>query len=417
MNEAEKLTTPFARVIDWSNDLADAQQMTGRYFSDIPVDVSRATAENPQFSHWLNSNWVETTENGLASFTSAEMATMASFIQEIRSSNTSLLERVVQLEQELNECQNGLQSQTARSQVAQSRLIQQNKELSTTTEQVESLSDQLETANQTIQSQKILNENLTIQLASSQERIAQIERECSVRQANYNEKLHQLIQTENSCRELRARLVRQQRYTMQLKVALEKCMEEPVASLQSPSDGDSGTTSGHVLPKAQPITAWAEPTVGSQWTSNNEKLTTENCKPPTIFNSIPSRASIESLDNPLSTEQCFFFTEDIDAAQEANLEDLFNLLEAEAEREAANNEVAPALDIDSLAHLEPQLAQSDLSKSSPEIPFQPLESTQPITKTSNVNPNWPSPLVYPLHPPKKRKSLSAIELPTFTQKK
>lgn len=416
MNEAEKLTTPFAQVIDWSNDLADARLMTGKYFSDIPVDVSISTAENPQSSHWLNFNWVEATENGLASFTSAEMATMVSFIQEIRSSNTNLLERVVQLEQELNECQNNLHSQTARSQVAQSRLIQQNKELSTTTEQVESLSERLETANQTIQSQKILNENLTIQLASSQERIAQIERECSVRQANYNEKLHQLIQTENSSRELRARLVRQQRYTMQLKVALEKCMEQPVASLQPPSDSDS-STSGHVLPKAQPITAWAEPTVGSQWTSNNEKLTTEDCKPPTIFNSIPSRASITSPNNPLSTEQCFFFTEDIDAAQEANLEDLFNLLEAEAEREAANNEVAPALDIDSLAHLEPQLDRSDLSKSSPEIPFQPLESTQPITKTSNVNPNWPSPLVYPLHPAKKRKSLSAIELPSFTQKK
>ncbi len=417
MNEAEKLTTPFAQVIDWSkNDLPDAHLMTGRYFSDIPVDVSISTAENPQSSHWLNSNWVEATENGLASFTSAEVATMASFIQEIRSSNTNLLERVVQLEQELNECQNDLQSQTARSQVAQSRLIQQNKELSTTQEQVESLEEQLETANQTIQSQKILNENLTIQLSSSQERIAQIERECSLRQANYNEKLHQLIQTENSCRELRARLVRQQRYTMQLKVALEKCMEQPVASYQTPSDGDSGTTSGHVLPKAQPITAWVEPTVGSQWTFNNEKLTTEDCKPPTIFNSIPSTASIESPNIPLSTEQCFFFTEDIDAASEANLEDLFNLLEAEAEREAANNEVAPALDID-LAHLEPQLDRSDLSKSSPEIPFQPLETTEPTTKTSNVNPNWPSPLVYPLHPAKKRKSLSAIELPSFTQKK
>ena len=37
----------------------------------------------------------------------------------------------------------------------------------------------------------------------------------------------------------------------------------------------------------------------------------------------------------------------------------------------------------------------------------------PQLKTLPPNTNWPSPVVYPSRPPKGRKSLAAIELPTF----
>lgn len=40
-----------------------------------------------------------------------------------------------------------------------------------------------------------------------------------------------------------------------------------------------------------------------------------------------------------------------------------------------------------------------------------LPQMEPSSFTANTN--WPSPVVYPLRPPKGRKSLAAIELPTF----
>lgn len=41
------------------------------------------------------------------------------------------------------------------------------------------------------------------------------------------------------------------------------------------------------------------------------------------------------------------------------------------------------------------------------------ESSQLETSSLTPNSNWPSPVVYPLRPAKGRKSLAAIELPTF----
>jgi len=62
-------------------------------------------------------------------------------------------------------------------------------------DQVRSLFHELEASHKTAQRQEILIETLTAQLESSQERVAQLERECSPRY--YNEQSHQLVQTEN----------------------------------------------------------------------------------------------------------------------------------------------------------------------------------------------------------------------------
>jgi hypothetical protein len=83
----------------------------------------------------------------------------------------------------------------------------------------------LESSHQAAQRQQILIETLSEQLQSSQERIAQLERECALTQQRYNEQSHQLLQAANTCRELRTRLHRQQRQTLQFKAALEKSLE------------------------------------------------------------------------------------------------------------------------------------------------------------------------------------------------
>lgn len=436
----------------YSADLFE-EQAIGDRCATIPFDGSEYAAENSAFVSWSGfSDEVEDRDN-VSSVTSADVASLVALIQEMRCSNTNLLERVVQLEQALNHSQDELQLQKERSHIAESMLTQKLDDLADAKDQIDCLSDKLKTAHQTVQRQQISIKTLTTQLANSGERIAQMERECSLTQADYNEKFHQLSQTENSCQELRARLIRQQRYTMQLKVALEKCAEAPVRSYQSQDDCDRlyGVTNGQTIysqqasslfPQAQPITPWAvqspsfsdvEPTktgssFGSQSTYNEEQLTTED-QQPTLFNS-PTR----------SVEQSFFFTRNFDAEQdEASWQNLFNLLETE-EEETANSadlildterhfsgEEFLRKDALGLADLDGQLDDlnwtiKDESKfSCVDLPqtsqCQPQNSTQPKTTANQVSCNSPSPVVYPLHPPKGRKSLSAIELPNFSQKR
>lgn len=433
-------------------DLLDEQLITSEHSSGIFSEAAAYPVDNFQSAQWSASHCIEATENGLASLTPAEIATLVALIQEMRSSNTNLLERVIHLEQTLNECQKDLQLQKQRSRAAQSMLDRQTQDFTAAQEQVKSLSQELETAHEKIQNQQILVETLTTQVATSEERIAQMERECFQSQTSCNEQLHQRLQAENSCRELRSRLVRQQRYTMQLKVALEKSLELPFSGYQFQADSDSmltNTTNDQVIysqslcPKAEPITPWStqspyftnelEPTwsessaVSGYWSgvNSNEQRTT---KPFTLDVAEQSAQFDPNSQNTISESSCF--SEDIEDEEE-NWQDLFTLLDIEAEKETANSgedllvaSVASTPNDNDLAQLDKSkkavgYASNSGTKSelSNQNQFQSSESPQPKTSFTQVNPNWPSPLVYPSHPPKGRKSLSAIELPTFTRRK
>jgi myosin heavy subunit len=153
--------------------------------------------------------------------------------EELRSANTNLYEQVEVLKSDLSESQKALQWQKKRSSVAESMLGQQTQELGAAGEQIKSLFQQLETAVQNVQRQESLIENYKSQLEISQQRLAQLERECAKIQTSYNEQSHQMLESETTCRELRSRLMRQQRQTLQFKAALEKCLESPVPSYDS----------------------------------------------------------------------------------------------------------------------------------------------------------------------------------------
>ena len=51
----------------------------------------------------------------------------------------------------------------------------------------------------------------------------------------------------------------------------------------------------------------------------------------------------------------------------------------------------------------------------PTLGFADINATQPPLPTEPMlpQPNWPSPVIYPQRPPKKLKSLAAIDLPKF----
>jgi hypothetical protein len=213
---------------------------------DILDGVTDAIAEEPIATE----NIAAAPQPALASNQPPEISDLVSLIQELNQCNSALLDRVSQLEEALEKSHGSL------PEIQSSEPMPQD--LPQAQEQITTLYNQLEFAHQTNQRQQILLETLTDQLEASQERVAQLERETSLLQQRYTEQSQILIQTEGNCRDLQTRLHRQQRYTLQFKAALEKCLEVPVPQYEG-QESPAAQISGDFLflPKAQRIKPWA----------------------------------------------------------------------------------------------------------------------------------------------------------------
>lgn len=421
---------------------------------------------------------------------------LVALIQDLHSSNSNLVKRSYQLEQALAECSLYLQSYEKRSTAAESMLTKQSQELAVAQEQIEYLFHKLEATQQTNTRQQILIETLTAQLESSQERVAQLERECFLTQASYNEQSHQLVQTENNCRELRTRLTRQQRHTLQFKVALEKCLEVPVPSAQFQADTDvpSVTTKPLddfknalysplfltainrqsnltvCLPKPQPIQPWSaqlqfagdlEPAWNSQfspmppttWAESSKSLFTPHSYSSdwsTEYSSTPAEEEplkVVGTDNSSDSHVATFsqqpsetfaswqtLEEQIDAVMQlfidpppsplpAELSLTIDLQEVQrSESDSSEVEEAHWQYLVSLLEDGEELGSANSQNNLPEgatvVPstneVQLTSAPQQKTSSFTSNTTWPSAVVYPLRPPKGRKSLAEIELPPFS---
>ncbi|MBW4487834.1 MAG: hypothetical protein KME12_08595 [Trichocoleus desertorum ATA4-8-CV12] len=202
----------------------------------------------------------ELTES-LVSLSLPEVNEIVTIMQELQQRNGYLLNRVTQLEVVLNECQVTLEAQASRTQEQESILAQQSEELTSADEHIARLMHELECSHQAAQRQQILVETITAQLENSQERVAQLERECALTQQRYNEQTHALMQAENICRDLRSRLHRQQRYTLQFKAALEKCLDvsSPCHEAHPDLAAASATPNATKAPSATKTTAASDP--------------------------------------------------------------------------------------------------------------------------------------------------------------
>lgn len=434
MNEAEKTSSPEAVSID----LTANQIIASVIVPALPI-------ENREVVECATSSRLQANENCLAAIAPHQKLAIITLIQAL-SSNSNLSERVTQLEQALTECLQTLQIHKKRSRIAHTMLAQKN--------------DQLAAAQEQIQHQQTLIATLTAQLQSSQERAAHLEWEHYLTQASYKEQSQQLIQTENTCRELRTRLTRQQHYTLQLKVALEKCLESKSSYSESAADDvDSIPTDlksqerfiqvQSFFSKAESIPPWsAQPHFNSElepdWaesvlledvqtsdyqppsdclycgddTTLLETATLKPCSPQTSQDVIDASLVPSKLISTTAPEQPL--NQDVPA--EVQLQDLLNVLEIEVTADSLElpTSVTPdpaisasvQLDQSLNSNLAEDLVDSSELTSSP-ITQSPSQSSQQPINTSNSN--WPSPLVYPPHPHKPKKSLAAIELPTFTQ--
>jgi len=182
----------------------------------------------------------------------------------LMAERAALKKRITQLEEALEECRATLELQLLHAQAQDDLLTQQGEEMEAASATVEGLLGELESLREEAegqltrlqdeidqlqqrseiaearvaeleqrleqreqdgQRQGILTETLSRQLEASQARVAQLERACALLQQRNLERATQLAQAEQLGQELRSRLHRQQRQTLQFRAALEQCLD------------------------------------------------------------------------------------------------------------------------------------------------------------------------------------------------
>lgn len=348
---------------------------------------------------------------------STELATLATQISQLRQHNTDLLDRVTQLEAELEEARQELKVRQERSTSTEVLLSQRFEELEIVQGQNERLLRELELAHQTAQRQQILVETLTEQLETDREQVAQLERDCTLTQQRYNEQATRLSKTEKNCRDLRTRLFRQQRYTLQFKNALEKCMQLAEtgnrASIDQPDPQVALEIQGFV-PKAPAIQPWSATSQfdGERFDVEPEIDSALPQSSPTPAAELETDADIETTPAPPAEISLLAKKEDqlSDAAEEVPLQPL------QPSVDSPETVAPPTLELE--RDRSPLVAEGVETLLTGEVPtFENRERYNPSQTSESdalMSPsNWPSPLVYPLRPQKKIASLAAIDLPTF----
>lgn len=342
--------------------------------------------------------------------------------QKMRQRNRRLLEQIAQLQGALNEKQDALNAEMLRSQEQDSLIVRQGEELNTLQEQLTRLFHTLESSHQAATRQQILIETLSEQLQSSQERVAQLERECALTQQRNNEQSHQLLQSANTCRKLKTRLHRQQQQTLQFKVALEKCLEMPNRQVGEAQPTRPKRDVGGVVPKAQPIQPWSaqQDFLVDESSTDTEPLWNRPLQLDSLLTT--SASDTEDVTEPSQSHPS---TTPIDSTVTPISDSTAAELEAERQLLAEMNSLAQASGLSEIAYdlvqepnpwmLEPGKDaetgdESELSSAETEATEDEWDEENEVTLPQ---PNWPSPVVYPLRRPKKIKSLSSIELPSF----
>ena len=273
---------------------------------------SGADAPSSGVIHYSNADIVQTdVAQRMTSFSvSAKALDDATLRQQLQDENVVLRDRLAQVELDLVQQQIEWQLALANTQTQAEAVVAEAEQpfpLELTNDRLDQLLQELERSRQTTQRQQILVETLTEQLESSQERIAQLERDCALTQQRHNEQVQQVLQAEGACRDLRLRLHRQQQQTLQFKAALEKCLEMPTAYGQplvpdvaiADSAETTDTLAALLQLKHQPVKPWSLP---RRATDEVDSDLTELPKPLFKLLSEPSAQGHGVKDDTLTTE-------------------------------------------------------------------------------------------------------------------
>lgn len=349
-----------------------------------------------------SSNHQNTSTPKSPSKSSQREAELLDLVRDLNECNDVLLAKVSQLEESLERSQAALQAEIDRSGNA-----------SGGDRDFVQLVTELEQSNQALQHYQVLSETLQTELKTSREHTIQLETEYTVLRQQNAEQSQELLQATTSCRDLRARLQRQQRYTLQFKAALEKCLS---MSSESPNPaGTSSSSSGIAMPKAEEIRPWEsalgntrlDPQLASILHGSQASHRPADLSPTDTEAEDQLWHDLARVMEPDETDPSFETNQAVEAAEESS-----QFTEPSPWASApADEPQAPAADT----------TPSPLSPEASEILAQ-LQSAQAATDAGTYLPamagqRTPSPLVNPLKPQKRIGSLSAIDLPNFPRLK
>ncbi len=365
----------------------------------VEVIIDSQSNTEPQLDEETNfesdrDEWVAEPNVEQQAIVNTEFEKLLGLNEELRSANDKLYEQAEQLTNALSESEAALQRQNKRSTVAESMLKQQTSELNAAQAQIQSLFEQLENAVQNVQRQESVASSCKKQLELSQQRLAQLERECASIQNKYSEQTTLLSHSENACRELRTRLKRQQRQTLQFKAALEKSLETSVPSYDTLDDSDSNfpdiTTNSHLnkfkqtqtINSIQSIKPWSAP-LNSYKSQNN------------LWEEILETEAANNSENPIQESSTWEFTANPDIESHENTDDTqIELVDSPkvVNHDSVDEEVTVQISPSDSSELEEQLdsviqtffasqPESVSPQSSPEQDAETDESTIPIWKT------------------------------------
>ncbi|MDY7021946.1 MAG: hypothetical protein SWJ54_11400, partial [Cyanobacteriota bacterium] len=324
--------------------------------------------------------------------------------------------------------------------------------------------------------QQVLVETLTEQWEMSQARMAQMERECATAQQRYNEQFYELVEAQNTCRELRSRLHRQQRHTLQFKAALERCLEmqprqinidsdQPKTSLDLPqinlayADSDPAGLELDSYPvavsRSQPVQPWSseltdddsverldeivrqeqypndfDPQLVDEWLELEEESPEDIVQIHDLRNEqqrisaserseLPNLEALETPENDQNPDELAQQTPSIsNPFMETDLPETSSV-------EPPEIETSPRFIEDELDRIRIEYASSTMpsfdietQRSGYVASAEPLElqlkSQQQAASSTAETENWPAPLLQPTRQ-KKLRSLAAIQLPRFPE--
>ena len=235
-------------------EAADAAQL--EVWEPAPIPGTLSAASNSETDGGIDNSAIASEREG----------ELLALIHDLNQCNDVLLSRVTQLESSLEKSQATLKYEAAQAEANWGRMAQQmSAEQASATQisqqaqqQIARLVSDLEVAERALSRQQLINENLQTEVDNNQERISQLERECTAIAQQRLDEVQARTQAEAVGKDLRSRLQRQQRYTMQFKAALEKSLtvttrSSDMTSAQPVSFSDSAAVA---MPKAQRIMPW-----------------------------------------------------------------------------------------------------------------------------------------------------------------
>ncbi|MEL6553532.1 MAG: hypothetical protein AAFQ63_08750 [Cyanobacteria bacterium J06621_11] len=300
----EKISDEKAVNNDW-----EPANLPGTVLAADQSEIAKTTTNAPKAQSKTEKSTAEDNSRGFSSTREGELLAL---IHDLNECNDVLLARVSQLETGLEDSHKILQEEREQAKAAQHKIMDQAnaqqasaQQLSQNAQQqVAKLVAQIETAEQGLQRQQLVNETLLAELENARERVSQLEHECALNTQQQAEEAQARVAAESTIRDLRSRLQRQQRYTLQFKAALEKSLTVTASAAHNPisppigpydrsqssrihtglqpissaatarsagsqrqtvnniSAGDSASVSGGVtMPKAQRIVPWASQSI------------------------------------------------------------------------------------------------------------------------------------------------------------